>query len=953
MNEAIPSCLYSGNAWFIEELYEQYLHNPETIDQNWRSYFDSLQHSGENKDIAHSPIQQAYINAAKQRAHGVTTTVAPAKDAISHQKQTAVLQLINAHRFNGHRQSELDPLQQYQRPDIPELDPAYHGLCEEDMDNTFNTGSLFAPDEIPLRDIVHIVKQTYCGHIGAEYMHINETEQKRWIQKRLEETLATPDYSNEKRLRILDRVIDANALEEYLHTKYVGQKRFSLEGGESLIPLLDELIQSGGSMDVKEMVIGMAHRGRLNVLVNAVGKKPSELFDEFEGKTLEKLSGSGDVKYHMGYSSDISTPGGSVHLTLAFNPSHLEIIDPVVEGSVRSRQDRRSDHARNEVLPVIIHGDAAFAGQGVVMETFNLSQTRGYTTGGTIHIIVNNQIGFTTSDPLDSRSSLYCTDVAKMVQAPIFHVNGDDPEAVVLVTKIALDYRMEFNKDVVIDMICYRKHGHSEADEPMATQPIMYQHVRQHPGVRKLYTDRLIAEGVVTQEEADAIAENYIDSLESNHGVAGTHAEHANPKFLIDYSRFNKGEWDQAVDTTMSEAAVEKLTKAITTIPDDFKPNPAVSKIIEARRKMGAGEILMDWGYAETMAYASLLNDGYPIRISGQDSGRGTFFHRHAVVHNMEDGRTHLPLQHLREGQPPFLVINSTLSEEAVLAFEYGYSSAEPNALVIWEAQFGDFANGAQVVFDQFISSCEAKWERFCGLTVFLPHSYDGQGPEHSSARLERFLQLCAEQNMQVCFPSTPAQMFHLLRRQILRPLRKPLIVMSPKSLLRRKNSASPVDDLTHGHFHPVIDEIDELNKDQVTRLLVCSGKVYFDLLEQRRKSEISNIAIMRIEQLYPFPREHVREVVKSYPNLKEVVWVQEEPKNQGSWYYMQSRGTMIGCLGDQHTFGYAGRFYSASPATGLMPLHNAQQQQLVSDALQLDKLEVTSHKQVSSILRR
>ena len=947
MKDAIDSYLYSGNADFIEELYELYLTRPEAIDPEWRQLFDSMQQAGQPRDIAHSPIKQAYRNVTQHRQK--SAALAPAADSVSHQKQTAVLQLINAHRFNGHRQAKLDPLNQYQRPPTPELDPEFHGLSEEDMDKTFNTGSLFAPDEITLREIVHIIKKTYCGSIGAEYMHINETEQKRWIQKNLEEQLGTPDYDREKRMRILDRVIDANALEEYLHKKYVGQKRFSLEGGESLIPLLDEIIQTSGTRDVKEIVIGMAHRGRLNVLVNAIGKQPSQLFDEFEGKQLENLKGSGDVKYHMGYSSDISTPGGVVHITLGYNPSHLEIIDPVVEGSVRARQDRRNDLARNQVLPLLLHGDAAFAGQGVVMETFNLSQTRGYSTGGTIHVIVNNQIGFTTSDPLDSRSSLYCTDVAKMVQAPIFHVNGDDPEAVVLATSIALDFRMEFNKDVVLDVICYRKHGHSEADEPMATQPIMYQHVRQHPGVRKLHTDRLIAEGVVTQEEADAIADEYIDSLESNRGVAGTHADNPNPKFLVDYSRFAETQWDDPVTTTMTAADVKNLTEAITAIPDDFKLHPAVQKIIESRRKMGAGEMLMDWGYAETMAYASLLQDGYPIRISGQDSGRGTFFHRHAVIHNMEDGRTHLPLQHIKPDQPDFLVINSTLSEEAVLAFEYGYASAEPNALVIWEAQFGDFANGAQVVFDQFISSCEAKWGRYCGLTVLLPHSYDGQGPEHSSARLERFLQLCAEKNMQVCFPSTPAQMFHLLRRQQLRPYRKPLIVMSPKSLLRRKLSASPVDDLVNGHFHNVIDEQDDLDKAAVTRLLVCSGKVYFDLLEQRRESEIKNIAIIRIEQLYPFPRDDVKAIIDSYPNLQQVVWVQEEPKNQGGWYYMQSRGTMIGCLSDQHTFGYAGRFYSASPATGLMPLHLEQQKQLVSDALQLDKLEVTSHKQINS----
>ncbi len=946
MQNTIPSCLYSGNAWFVEDLYEAYLNKPESIEPEWRAYFDSLQAGTAGQDIAHGPIQQAYAKTARDRRHGIQSQV-PAAEAVTHQKQTAVLQLINAHRFNGHRQSDLDPLKQYQRPDIPELDPAFHGLTDADMNKTFNTGSLFAPDEITLREIIHIIKTTYCGSIGAEYMHINETEQKRWIQKYLEESLGTPNFGKAKRIRILDRIIDANALEEYLHTKYVGQKRFSLEGGEALIPLLDEIVQSGGEQKIEEMVIGMAHRGRLNVLVNTIGKKPSELFDEFEGKTMESSTGSGDVKYHMGYSSDINTPGGSVHLTLSFNPSHLEIIDPVVEGSVRARQDRRNDLARNQVLPILIHGDAAFAGQGVVMETFNLSQTRGYTTGGTVHIIVNNQIGFTTSDPLDSRSSLYCTDVAKMVQAPILHVNGDDPEAVVFVAKLALDYRMAFNKDVVVDMVCYRKHGHSEADEPMSTQPIMYQQVRKHPGVRKLHTDRLIAEAIITQEQATAIAAEYIASLESNQRVAGTHTEHANPKYLLNFTRYFGTKWTDPVTTAITKEAVDKLTALITNIPKDFELSPAVDRIIDVRKKMGNGEMPMDWGYAEIMAYAALIDDGYPIRISGQDSARGTFFHRHALVHNMKNGQTHIPLRNIKDGQPDFLVINSTLSEEAVLAYEYGYSSAEPNALVLWEAQFGDFANGAQVVFDQFISSCEAKWGRFCGLTVFLPHSYDGQGPEHSSARLERFLQLCAEQNMQVCFPSTAAQMFHMLRRQMLRPYRKPLIVMSPKSLLRRKLSTSPVTELVNGEFQTVIDEIDALDKDQIKRLLFCSGKVYFDLLEQRRESGINNIAIARIEQLYPFPRDTLRALINQYVNLKEVVWVQEEPKNQGAWYYMQSRGTIIGCLKDQHTFGYAGRFYSASPATGLMRVHLAQQKELISDALQIDKLEVTTHKQV------
>jgi 2-oxoglutarate dehydrogenase E1 component len=643
MAKLVSSYLYSGNAWFIEDLYESFLHNPASIDPQWQACFKALQEDGPaiQKDVPHTPIQRAYAEATKHKG-GIIHTAVPAANAISHQKQAAVLQIINAHRFLGHRQADLDPLKQYVRPDVPELNPGYHGLTEADMDNTFSTGSLFAADEITLREILEIVKTTYCHTIGAEYMHINETEQKRWIQNRLETTLATPNFSNEKKHRILDRVIAANALEEYLHTKYVGQKRFSLEGGESLIPLLDELIQSGGIGTIKEIVIGMAHRGRVNVLVNTIGKLPSNLFDEFEGKAAEDMDGSGDVKYHLGFSSDIHTPGGSVHLTLAFNPSHLEIIDPVVEGSVRARQERRQDHARDQILPVLIHGDAAFAGQGVVMETFNLSQTRGYTTGGTIHIIINNQIGFTTSDPLDSRSTLYCTDVAKMMQAPIFHVNGDDPEAVVFIAKLALDYRMEFKKDVVIDMVCYRKHGHSEADEPAATQPIMYKQIRNHPGGRSLYTEKLKQENIITDDDVQKIAGKYIESLEANRAVAGTRVEHANPEYLIDYSIFKGTLWYTVTDTALDKDTVMRLNERITTLPDSFKLHPAVNKVIESRRKMGQREMRIDWGYAENMAYASLLDQGYPIRISGQDSGRGTFFHRHAVLHNQDDGTTYL-----------------------------------------------------------------------------------------------------------------------------------------------------------------------------------------------------------------------------------------------------------------------------------------------------------------------
>ena len=952
MRNTISSCLYSTNADFIEDLYESYLAAPDSVTAEWRVFFQSIQDQAEGSitERPHSSVREAFLNSAKISAQRRNIT---SSSSTEHQKQVSVLQLINAHRFRGHQQANLDPLNLYERPPVPELDPAFHKLTESDMDSTFNTGSLFAPNEIPLREIISIIRTTYCGNIGAEYMHINETEQKRWIQQRLEESMSFPDFDNNKKSRILNRVNAATVLEEYLHTKYAGQKRFSLEGGESLIPMLDEIIQNGGQASVEEVVIGMAHRGRLNVLVNIIGKMPDELFGEFEGKLSSDINlddiQSGDVKYHLGYSSDIQTAGGAVHLTLSFNPSHLEIIAPVVEGSVRARQDRRDDKARDQVLPIIIHGDAAFAGQGVVMETFQLSQTRGYSTGGTVHIIINNQIGFTTSDPLDSRSTLYCTDVAKLVQAPIFHVNGDDPEAVVFIAKLALDFRMEFKKDVIIDMVCYRKHGHSEADEPSVTQPLMYKQIRGHKAIRHIYAEKLISEGVATQEMVDEMSREYIESLDSNKTVAGPKATNINMTHLINFGPFKGTSWRDTVSTAITMEMVEQYTQALTTVPRDYKIHPTVEKIINNRKQMGAGKLPMDWGFAENLSYAALVDAGHPVRISGQDSGRGTFFHRHAVIHNQENGDKYLPLQNISKDQASFLVINSILSEEAVLAFEYGYSSSEPRTLVIWEAQFGDFANGAQVVFDQFISSCESKWGRYCGLTALLPHGYDGAGPEHSSARLERYLQLCARENIQVCAPSTPAQMFHMLRRQVIRPYRKPLIIMSPKSMLRHKLSTSSIDDIVNNEFKLVIDEIDDLDKNDVSRLLICSGKVYFDLLEERRKNKINNIAIARIEQLFPFPSTEVKSMIDSYPKLEEVVWVQEEPKNQGSWYYMQSRGTMIGCLSEQHTFGYVGRFYSASPATGSMKLHRAQQKQLIEDALQLEKLEVTTHKRAQN----
>lgn len=930
-----PSCLFSGNAAFVEELYEDYLADPGSVSDEWRSYFESLQDAGSDarRDQRHSEVQQRMLEIANTPAAAVR--VVSSNNEVDAQKQVAVLQLINAYRFRGHRAANLDPLQQYERPQVAELDPEFHGLTEADLDQVFNTGSLQGPDQASLREILEIVRTTYCGNIGAEYMHIVETSQKRWIQQRLELPRAKPDFDNEKRKHLLNRVIAAGSLEEYLHTKYVGQKRFSLEGGESTIAMLDQIVEDAGRHGIKECVVGMAHRGRLNVLVNIIGKHPSRLFDEFEGKSPIEVR-SGDVKYHLGFSSDVETPGGSVHLTLSFNPSHLEIIDPVVEGSVRARQERRGDVARNEVLPLLVHGDAAFAGQGVIMETFNLSQTRGYSTGGTVHVIINNQIGFTTSDPLDSRSTLYCSDVAKMVQAPIFHVNGDDPDSVAMAAQMAVDFRMEFNKDVVLDLICYRKHGHSEADEPAATQPIMYQHVRNHPGVRKLYTDKLVAEGVITEGEAEAMAARYVDALESNYVVSRPYANVIDNRYLINFEPFRGTGWREPTETSISVDDIAELTRGITTVPKDMTLHRAVKRVIGDRAQMGAGEKPCDWGFAETLAYASLVTNKCPVRISGQDSGRGTFFHRHAVIHDQKTGDTYLPLQNLGADQAPFLVINSTLSEEAVLAYEFGYASAEPNALVIWEAQFGDFANGAQVVIDQFIASCEEKWGRYCGLVMLLPHGYDGQGPEHSSARLERFLQLCAEENMQVCYPTTPAQMFHMLRRQVLRPYRKPLIVMSPKSLLRHKLSVSPISEFSEGAFQPVINEIDELDPGKVRRILVCSGKVYFDLLEARRENGVDDCAIIRLEQLYPFPKEEMQSAIAAYTNAEEMLWVQEEPRNQGAWSMLLSTRHLGGCFDESKPLNCIARPYSASPAVGYVSLHNEQQKQIIDEALDL-----------------
>ncbi|MDQ2695045.1 MAG: 2-oxoglutarate dehydrogenase E1 component, partial [Pseudomonadota bacterium] len=873
------SPLYGGNAAFVEDLYESFLQDPSSVSDNWRNYFNSLQARGDGglREIAHRPIRESFARLARQRpvaVPGRAEIMAPE----AAEKQSAVLRIINAYRTRGHQAANLDPINLRERPPIPDLDPAFHNLSAADMDTLFNTGSLVAPAQMPLRDILALVREVYTGTIGSEYMHLTKTEEKRWIQKRLEGQRARLELAGEDRRGLLKMLLNAEGLEKYLHTKYVGQKRFSLEGGDSLIPMLDDLIQQGGAQGVREMVIGMAHRGRLNVLVNVMGKSPGDLFEEFAGRHKpDPTVTSGDVKYHMGFSSDVETPGGPVHLALAFNPSHLEIVNPVVEGSVRARIQRRAAATEtppfNEVLPILIHGDAAFAGQGVILEGLQMSQVRGYRTGGTVHIVVNNQIGFTTSNPLDVRSAHYCTDVAKMVQSPIFHVNADDPEAVLYVTRLALEYRMAFNKDVVIDLVCYRRHGHNEADEPSATQPMMYKKIRAHSTAATLYADRLVGEGVLGEADVEELKNKYRDDLDNGRPVSRPIVKNADNPFAIDWSKLTRVNWDDPGATAVPIDAIRRLSERMLTLPEHFELHPRVAKIMDDRRKMAAGALALDWGFAENMAYATLLDEGYQVRISGQDCGRGTFFHRHAALHNQRNGETYTPLKNLSEDQPAFLVIDSILSEEAVMGFEYGYSLAEPNGLVIWEAQFGDFANGAQVVIDQFISSGEAKWGRFCGLTLLLPHGYEGQGPEHSSARLERYLQLCAEHNIQVCVPSTPAQAFHMLRRQMKRSFRKPLVVMSPKSLLRHKLAVNTLDDLAQGHFQTVIGETDALDPAAVTRLVLCSGKVYYDLLETRRDRGQGNVALVRIEQLYPFPEPRYIEELRRYPNARDIVW--------------------------------------------------------------------------------
>jgi 2-oxoglutarate dehydrogenase E1 component len=925
---ADTTTLFGSNAPFIEELYESYLADPASVSDEWRRYFDELR--GDAADVPHAAVVESFRELARNRR-----VVGAMVDETTMHKQVLVQRLISKFRTLGMLHADLDPLKRQEPAYIPDLDLRTYGFTDVDLDTPFDVGSFKAgPARMRLRDIIDALKDTYTRTFGAEYMYISDTPTKRFVQERIEPIRSRPNYSADERKHILERLTAAETLERYLHTKYVGQKRFSGEGGDSTIPMLDHLIQRAGAAGVQELVLGMAHRGRLNVLVNTLGKMPSDLFSEFEGKASQELP-AGDVKYHQGFSSDISTPGGPVHVTLAFNPSHLEIVNPVVEGSVRARQHRRKDARGDQVLPVLLHGDAAIAGQGVVQECLNMAQTRGFYTGGTIHIVVNNQIGFTTSDPRDVRGTLYCTDVAKMVEAPIFHVNGDDPEACLLAIELAFDYRQKFHKDVFIDLVCFRRLGHNEADEPMITQPLMYKKINQHPGTRKLYADRLVAAGVLSADDADAMIATYRAAMDKGLHTNTTVLANYKPPYIVDWAPYKNRHWTDPADTRVPLAHLKELGVKATTVPADFKLHPRVEKMMADRRAMVEGRHPIDWGMGEIFAYASLLDQGYGVRISGEDVGRGTFSHRHAVLHDQNrekwDSGIWIPLEHVKDGQPDFEIIDSVLTENAVLGFEYGYTTSEPNQLVIWEAQFGDFANGAQVVIDQFISAGEVKWGRICDLVLFLPHGYEGQGPEHSSARPERYLQLCAQHNMQVAVPTTPAQVFHLLRRQMIRFFRKPLIVITPKSLLRHKEAVSTLQDLAAGEFHNVIGEVEKIDPKKVKRIIVCSGKVYYELLAHRRERKVDNVAILRLEQQYPFPHDDYKREVAKYPKAKEVVWCQEEPQNQGAWYrlnfYLRSD------LDEKTMLFYAGRPVSASPAVGYAAKHNAEQKQLIEDA--------------------
>ena len=920
------SPLFASNAPYVHALYSAWRANPDDVAPHWRDLFESIE---AGRDL---PTRLPNGGAAAPAGNGhAATALGPAAA-----KQGAVVRLVQLYRLRGYRAARVDPLQlnSNRRSLAPKLE--YVGLGDADLDTVFHSGRLggAASRPMPLRRIRERLEQVYCGAIGVEMAHVSRARERLWLRDRVETAMLGAPPPPAVKQTILRELIAAEGLERYLHTRYVGQKRFSLEGGDSLIPMLYQLIQQAGAKGLQEIVIGMAHRGRINVLVNVLGKAPQTLYAEFAGEA-EPLSGAyGDVKYHMGFSSDVTTPGGTVHVVLAFNPSHLEIVNPVVLGSVRARMDRRRDSQGDEILPILIHGDAAVAGQGVVAETLQLSQARSFATGGAVHLIVNNQIGFTTSDPQDARSTPYCSDVAKLIEAPVLHVNGDSPEACLAATRLALEYRQTFHKDIFVDLVCYRRHGHNEADEPAATQPLMYARIRNHPTTLAQYAQQLVDEGVVSEQEIKSRKADYRRRLEAGEPLPEAAIGMIGNAFTVDWDAYRAADPNAPVDTAIAAERAAELGERLGSAPDGLKLHPRVEKVVADRLCMACGEQDMDWGFAELMAYGSLLKEGFRVRLTGQDSRRGTFFHRHASLIDQHSGRAYSPLDDVAPMQGAFSITDSLLSEEAVMAFEYGYSTTDPDCLTIWEGQFGDFSNGAQVVIDQFIASGDTKWGRMSGLALFLPHGQEGAGPEHSSARLERFLQLCAAGNMRVCVPSTPAQIFHLLRRQMHNQARVPLIVLTPKSLLRNPLSFSPLAALSEGRFEPLIDEIDELER--VNRLVLCTGKLYFDLLEARREGGVKDVALVRIEQLYPFPSDLLQALLERHGDVEDIVWAQEEPKNQGAWYRI--RALLESALGAGQRLTYMGRAGAASPAPGSLQLHRLQQYAIVEQVLKRDR---------------
>lgn len=952
------SFLSGANATFIADMQREWIQNPHSVAPEWAEWFSSIGVLSDQIEVrpdwGNAPTQVVGAHDVQASIKAVAKGIAGNRDLMADDVRSATLDslraimLIRAYRIRGHLLAHLDPLDLQEKEIHPELDPASYGFTDEDMDRPIFINHVLGLETATLNEILEVVRNTYCSTIGVEFMHIQDPAQKAWVQERIEAIGNRTEFTERGKTAIYEKLVATENFERFLHKKYVGTKRFGLDGGEALIPGIEQILKRGGQLGLKEVVIGMPHRGRLNVLNNVMDKPFRAIISEFLGNPAnpEEAGGSGDVKYHMGVSSDRVFDDNEIHLSLAPNPSHLEIVDPIVIGRVRAKQDQLGDIERTEVLGILLHGDAAFAGQGVVAETFDFSALRGYRTGGTIHIIVNNQIGFTTS-PAYSRSSPYPTDVAKMVMAPIFHVNGDDPEAVVHAARIAVEFKQQFHADVIIDMFCYRRFGHNEGDEPSFTQPLMYKKIKEHPTTREIYAQQLVSEGVFTADQANNIVEEHLKFLDEEFEAGTTFKQNKADWLEGKWTGLNKAHGDDwRGETSSALEDLKKIGDVMTTIPANMQVNGKLQRVVDNRKKaIESGEGL-DWATAEHLAFGTLLLEGYAVRLSGQDSGRGTFSQRHSVFVDQNSEERFIPLANINDEQARFEVIDSPLSEVAVMGFEYGYAMAEPNALVMWEAQFGDFANGAQVVIDQFISSGEAKWLRMNGLVLLLPHGYEGQGPEHSSARLERYLQLCAEDNMQVVNCTTPANYFHVLRRQLNRDFRKPLIVMTPKSLLRHKKCISSLSDMAEGtSFHRVLDEADgSIKAKNVHRVVICSGKVYYDILEERQTRKSEDVKIVRLEQIYPFPAKRMASILAETPQA-DVVWCQEEPQNMGSWTFVRDylEDAMSAAGMSQSRPAYAGRKAAASPATGSASRHAAEQAALVDAALDLQKQNIAA----------